>query len=248
MTGFVKLLGTGTCQLEPNRAASSVLINLDGLSVLFDMGRGVAHRLVEAGLRQDDLRHVVFSHFHPDHLSDLIPYLHAASWSPSDPRNEDLHLWGPPGLEQQMKRLLGLFEGRALNGGNFTVHIHEVSQEELLIEGRSFDWVSLPPAGNHGLGFRFSNVRVGLTGDSFFHKEEIAFLSRLDMAIIDSGHLKDEEIVELAVQSGVSVMVCSHLYRELNIDELNQRACERGYEGIIRSGFDGEVVLPSLDQ
>ena len=87
------LLGTGTCQLEDGRAASSVLVELDGLRLLFDCGRGIAARLAELGYRQDQLRHVVVSHFHADHVSDLIPLLQAGSWSRSDPRSARATRW-----------------------------------------------------------------------------------------------------------------------------------------------------------
>ena len=103
------LLGTGTCQLEDGRAASSVLVELDGLRLLFDCGRGVAARLAGLGYRQDQLRHVVVSHFHADHVSDLIPLLQAGSWSHTDPRGRDLHLWGPPGLRRLLDGWLELF-------------------------------------------------------------------------------------------------------------------------------------------
>ena len=52
------LLGTGTCQLQEHRAASSVLIELADLRLVFDFGRGVATRLAALGLRQDDVAHV----------------------------------------------------------------------------------------------------------------------------------------------------------------------------------------------
>ncbi|MEE8278853.1 MAG: MBL fold metallo-hydrolase, partial [Thermoanaerobaculia bacterium] len=86
MSDRLLLLGTGTCQLEAERTASSVLIELGDLRLVYDFGRGVTRRLAQLDLRQDEIEHVVISHFHPDHVSDLIPYLHAASHSPIDPR------------------------------------------------------------------------------------------------------------------------------------------------------------------
>ena len=83
------LLGTGTCQLEDGRTASSALIELDDLRLVFDCGRGVAARLAELGYRQDQLPHIVISHFHADHVSDLVPLMQAGSWSRTDPRNRD---------------------------------------------------------------------------------------------------------------------------------------------------------------
>ena len=51
----ITLLGTGTCQIEFERRASSVLIQLDALPVLFDCGHGVVQRLLEAGISHNDV-------------------------------------------------------------------------------------------------------------------------------------------------------------------------------------------------
>lgn len=234
------LLGTGTCQLEPGRAASSVLVELPDLRLVFDLGRGVADRLVAHGLRQDDVEHLVLSHFHPDHLSDLVPYLHAAAWSRIDPRSRDLHVWGPEGVEVQLGRLLSLFEARTLRRDDWRVVVHEVTDGGIEIAGHRFGFHPLPPAGNHGLRLEALGRVAALTGDSSFHDAEVALLAGAELAVIDSGHLSDDEIVELAVASGAERIVCSHLYRELDLAELAARAAGRGYRGELVAGRDGD--------
>lgn len=233
------LLGTGTCQLEAGRMASSVLIELAGVTVVFDFGRGIAQRLVEHGRRQDDVRQVVLSHFHPDHLSDLVPYLHAACWSRIDPRSADLDIWGPPGLEVQLMRMLSLFEAGTLTRPQFRVRLRERAAGSFEIEGHRFESASLPPAGNHGLSFEVGARRCALTGDSSFHGAEVEFLAGADLAVIDAGHLEDGEIVELAARSQARRIVCSHLYRELDIVELARRAAAAGFRGELLAGADG---------
>ena len=83
--------------------------------------------------------------------------------------------------------------------------------------------------------------RYALTGDSSFHQEEIDFLAGRELAVIDSGHLSDEEIVELAARTQARRLVCSHLYRELDAAALNARAAEAGYTGELIVGEDGMV-------
>lgn len=238
------LLGTGTCQIEPQRAASAVLVEMADLRLVFDFGHGVAARLAGLGLRQDDVEHVVLSHFHPDHLSDLVPYLHGASWSPTDPRHRDLHVYGPIGLEVQLMRLLSLFGPDTLvRREHFRVVLHEVRGEEIQLQGRDgrrhdFVYGDLPPASNHGLKWTYGGKTSVLTGDSSFHEQEVELLRGVDLAVIDSGHLTDDEIVELAVQSGAGRIVCSHLYRELDAAALGARAAGRGFAGEILVGRD----------
>lgn len=236
----ITLLGTGTCQLLESRIASSVLVELPGLTLVYDFGRGVATRLAGLGFRQDDIEHVVLSHFHADHVSDLIPYLHAATHSRIDPRRRDLHVYGPPELEARMAALFSFFRpGELVDDSRYRVHLHEVASNRLEIAGRRFDWVELPPAGNRGLAFEHDGVRCALTGDSGFHDAEVEFLRDAACAVFDSGHLSDDEIVELAARTGVPRLVASHLYRELGRKELMERARARGYSGELVVGEDG---------
>jgi ribonuclease BN (tRNA processing enzyme) len=233
------LLGTGTCRLEPDRAASAVLVDTGTMRLVFDFGRGVATRLVTLGLTQDDLGHVVLSHYHPDHLSDLIPYLQAGNYSPDDPRGRDLHVYGPPGLGAVMRSIVHLVgEGDLFGQERFRVHTHELGPGRHPIGGHPFRFTDLPPAGNQGLRFDLAGTRCALTGDSHFHDGEVAFLRDADLAVIDSGHLTDDEIVRLLVDSRVQRVVCSHFYRELDIAALEAGARSLGWTGSLEAGRD----------
>ena len=234
----ITLLGTGTCQIEFERRASSVLIQLDALSVLFDCGHGVVQRLLELGVQHNELNHIVVSHFHPDHVSDLIPFLHAGAWSRRNPRTTDLHIYGPPGIQRIIDGFRNIFGISGLQQPTYDILVHEVAGEHFSIGSYEFDFISLPPAGNHGLRFAWRDRHYAITGDSYFHEHEITFLTKVDLAIIDSGHLEDDEIVQLAAASQAKTIVCSHLYREINAPDLQTLAEKAGYEGTILVGRD----------
>lgn len=234
------LLGTGTCQLEDGRTASSALIELDGLNLLFDCGRGVAAQLAAHGIRQDDLGHVIVSHFHADHVSDLVPLMQAGSWSRTDPRRRDLHIWGPRGLKRLVEGWLELYGADSLvNPDGYRLELHEIDPGPFTIEGHELESASLPPAGNQGLGFSVGGRRYALTGDSDLHRQEIDFLTGRELAVFDAGHLSEDEIVELAAATQVPRLVCSHLYAPLDAASLNARAAKKGYRGELVVGEDG---------
>ncbi len=233
MGAKLTILGTGTCQIQGNKIASSVFLEIDDTRLVYDFGRGVTQRLGELGLKQDDLRDIVISHFHPDHVSDLIPFLHAASWSKIDPRKAELNIYGPTGVQAFFERLTDLFKPDELVRNTYKVTVHEIKEAQFTIGAQVFDFVALPPANNHGLKFVFNNKTYALTGDSHFHVQEINFLKLVDLAVVDSGHITDEEIVELAVKSRAKMIVCSHQYRELKEKELNRQARDVGYHGRI---------------
>ncbi|MBE3560395.1 MAG: ribonuclease Z [Ktedonobacteraceae bacterium] len=235
---LLTLLGTGTCQIEFERRASSALLELDGTRLLFDCGHGVVQRLLEAGVRHNQLHHIVLSHFHPDHVSDLVPFMQAGAWSRRDPRTTDLHIYGPAGVRTVIDGLMTVFHANSFQQPSYTVVVHEITEEAFEIEDKRFEFMSLPPAGNHGLRFTWQGRRYALTGDSYFHEEEIAFLKDVDLAVIDSGHIEDAEIVALAIASQARCIVCSHLYRELDEAALQTQARHGGYTGTILVGQD----------
>jgi ribonuclease BN (tRNA processing enzyme) len=240
------LLGTGTCQIEHERRASSVLLELDHTHILFDCGHGVVQRLLEVGVPHHQVKHIVLSHFHSDHVSDLIPLLQAGAWSRRDPRTSDLHIYGPAGVKRLIDGLFQLFGPNSFQQPTYTIVVHEITEGEREftigpigpISSHPFEFLSLPPAGNHGLRFRWRGRRYALTGDSYFHAEEIAFLEHVDLAVIDSGHIEDHEIVDLAVASQAHTIVCSHLYREIDAKRLQVEAKLKGYQGTILVGRD----------
>lgn len=238
--GKITLLGTGTCQVQSHRMASSVLIELPNLRLVYDMGRGIVQRLLaDLKFKNNDIEHIVISHFHPDHASDLIPFLQAASWSRTDPRSYVLHLYGPMDMRDHFDKLLKLYLNPTnLNKDTFKVVVHEIKGNNFRINDCNFIFFELPPANNHGLKFEFNARIYAITGDSDFHSQEIEFLKNVDLAIIDAGHPSDEEIVELAVKSQAKVITCSHLYRELDEKALNKQAKEKGYRGKLIVGED----------
>ncbi|GHO83503.1 MBL fold metallo-hydrolase [Dictyobacter formicarum] len=232
------LLGTGTCQIEYERRASSVLLELDQTPILFDCGHGIAQRLLEVGVRHHQLSHIILSHFHPDHVSDLIPILQAGAWSQRDPRGSDLHIYGPAGVQRLIDGLMQLFGPRSFQQPGYQVLVHEITTERFSIGNYHFEFLSLPPAGNHGLRFQWGNKTYAITGDSHFHAQEIDLLKNSDLAIIDAGHISDAEIVELAVATQARHIICSHLYRTLDGPQLQHEARQRGYNGTLQVGYD----------
>lgn len=67
----ITLLGTGSPMPDPNRAGPATLITGGGEQYLVDAGRGVLMRLAAAMSGPGQLRAVLLTHLHSDHLTDL---------------------------------------------------------------------------------------------------------------------------------------------------------------------------------
>ena len=231
MAQSVTLLGTGTCEIRADRMSTSALVELGNVSFVFDMGRGTTQRLSELALTNDDICHVLISHFHPDHVSDLIPFLQCGAWSRVDPRTQDLHIYGPPGIVKLVNGFYDLLSKEALVKDTYEVHVHELEAGTFFIEGHELEYVALPGSGNHGVIFTCNEKRYGLSGDATEVEPLIAFLKRVEVGVIDAGHLTDDEIVRAAAQSNTPTIICSHIYRELDLAALASVARNEGFSG-----------------
>lgn len=241
MSNLITLLGTGTCQLQIHRRASGTLVELDDLTFLFDIGRGVAQRLFEHGVKQDDLQHIVLSHFHPDHWSDLVSWVQAGIWSRIDKRTAPLHIYAPIPVKEKIAGMIDVF-GLHRHKGLFDIIVYEIDEHTFEIAGKTFHSTYLHHAENRGLKFEYQGKTYAFTGDSDVHDTLIEFLTDVDVAIIDAGHPSDEEIIKLAVQTQVKEMYLSHLYREIDQSSIQAQAEERGYTGRMIVAEDGMEI------
>ncbi len=231
-------MGTGTCQIEKDRMASSILIEVDTVKVVFDFGRGASQRIYELSLTQDDIQHIVISHFHPDHISDLIPFLHAGLYSLSDRRSKDLNIYGPKGIEEVIGRIFDIVGRDDIKSAGFKINIHEITDRRFIIGDHEFRFDRLSHDNNHGLKYMRDGEIYAFTGDIAFDEKEIGFLRGADFAVVNVGYLRDEDIIELSVLTQVKTIVCSHLYRDLDEDRLNSMAKKKSYIGRIIIGKD----------
>lgn len=223
MKNKLTIVGSGTCNLVPEKAAASVLIEVRNTRLVYDFGRGVAIRLTEHGLKQDDIEHIFLSHFHPDHVSDLYSFLQAASWSQIDARTRDLTIYGPPGVKAFTDKMFAVFGQEELSR-TFSISVVEVD-DTLTIAGQTFKVVDL----HHSFGLRLNGVAIA--GDANVNDDLIRLLGGARVGVFDAGHISNEEICEVAVRTQATQLICSHQYRPLDEKLLNKIARNKGFTG-----------------
>lgn len=72
MTTTVTLTGTGVPHPSAGRAGAGVLVSCGDVHLQFDAGRGTVVRLADAGLSPADLTAQFITHYHSDHVVDLV--------------------------------------------------------------------------------------------------------------------------------------------------------------------------------
>lgn len=85
----VTLTGTGVPHAAPGRAGAGVLVRHGGTALQFDAGRGTVLRMVEAGITPTQLTALFVTHYHSDHVVDLVDVV-LTRWV-----QENLHKAGP---------------------------------------------------------------------------------------------------------------------------------------------------------
>lgn len=92
----LQILGSGGPRMTRDRASAGNLVWINGrATILVDAGGGTYRRFGETGARPDDLSLMLFTHFHPDHVSDLP----ALFWSIDPERKTPLPISGPSGTD-----------------------------------------------------------------------------------------------------------------------------------------------------
>src|ERR1700760_3656490 len=100
------LLGTGTPTPSLARACAGYLIEAGGDRIVFDLGFGAYHRLLELSVPTTRLSHVFFSHHHYDHMGDYARLV-LTRWDQGAGKVPDLKIYGPPPLRLITDRLFG---------------------------------------------------------------------------------------------------------------------------------------------
>ena len=71
------ILGSGNAVPTKHRSSSAYLLEASGVHFLIDAGSGTVRRLLEHEYHLGGINHILLTHTHPDHISDLVPLLHA---------------------------------------------------------------------------------------------------------------------------------------------------------------------------
>lgn len=134
MTFEMTLLGTGSPLPSGNRCGAGTLLVSGGDMLLIDCGWGAARRLIATGVPLGELRTIVFTHMHSDHITDL-PDLMMMRWTLGGAM-EPLTVYGPEGTREAVEgfraglnpdvRYRFAHHGEKLSRDGIEVVVHEV--------------------------------------------------------------------------------------------------------------------------
>ena len=239
----IRLIGTGTCVPRLKRRGPSTLFRGDGAVVLADIGLGSLHGLLKAGVSHRDVTHLILTHLHPDHTSELLAFLFAANYDP-EPREAPLVIAGGLGVREFMDRLQTLY-GHWVEAVGYHREIVELDPGRNIKAGKiaiEAGAASHTPASISYSLTSPSGAKVVITGDTAYDAKLAKFAGNADLLVADAsfpeggvgaGHMSAAECARLAREAWVGLLVLSHIYPDAEDVDMPQ----------IREAAGCEVIL-----
>ncbi len=237
----VTILGSGTCVPSLDRSACAVLMRTGDNNLVFDTGPGTMRRLLEAGVLVSDVSHLFFSHFHPDHTGELVPFLFSSKY-PENIRKKNLILCGGPGFVNFYHQLKSVYhEWIDVSGLLDLVEFGHTPGETHLFDGFT---VSVTPVAHspESLAYKVTTpegASVVYSGDTDDSENLIALSQNADLLICESalpdsmkvpGHLTPSYAGRIAARANVKQLVLTHFYPECETVDIFQQ-CRKTYSG-----------------
>ena len=239
----VTILGSGTCVPSLKRSSCSVLMRTDDNNLLFDSGAGTMKRLLEAGVEIFDVSFIFYSHFHPDHTGELVPFLFSNKYPDGSRRKKPLTLLAGNGLLKFYENLK-LVYGHWIELDSDLLKIIELDNTNH--DMRQFDDFkveSIPVEHNpESIAYRITGPdgqSVVYSGDTDFSDNLVMLSKDADLLICESalpdelkvkGHLTPSLAGEIAKRANVRKLVLTHFYPECDQVDV-EKECRKTYSG-----------------
>lgn len=237
------LLGSGTILSRGEQACSSIFIRKKNTTILVDCRIGSFMRLKKLGIPPTEIDFIFMTHFHPDHMADLVPLLFYLANSPV-PLTKTLHLWGPPGLIQLVSTFHTIY-GEWLETPAYLVH--ELSASPIITDAFILEWKKVLHSKQAvGYRFNFQGKIISVSGDSGYCPALVDLCASADLAILEcsfpdelekTGHLTPGLVAKIADQAQVKQLIITHLYPE-NHPQTALAIIQKFYSGPVTVGND----------
>jgi ribonuclease BN (tRNA processing enzyme) len=200
-------------------------------------------RLLEAGVEVFEVSFVFYSHFHPDHTGELVPFLFSNKYPDGSRRKIPLTLAAGKGFIEFFENLK-LVYGHWIELGPDLLNIVELDSSDYdMRRFNDFKVESLPVEHNpESIAYRITGSdgeSVVYSGDTDFSENLVILSKDADLLICESalpdglkvsGHLTPSLAGEIARRANVRKLVLTHFYPECDQADI-EKECRKAYEG-----------------
>ena len=224
------VLGAGTIIPTRERFGSSILLETSLGGILLDIGPGTIEKLKRIRYDLETINRILITHFHIDHVSDLLPFLKMRGLSRKSYGRfkEPLDIYGPRGLNDFIEDLLvkNRFLSYLMNLDVLRdVRLHECWDGVVAADER-LEIRSVPVEHFNGVAYRIrvDGIDLVYSGDTVPDERLIRLAENVDVLIHEcsypSGqklgkHTSDEELIEIVSRIRPRITIAIHLYPEM---------------------------------
>ena len=233
------ILGSGTGIPSLKRCSPGMVLVSGDSKTLIDSGHGILRRMLEVGITYQDIDLLLYTHTHPDHVSELVPILFACKYGDL-PRERDLICVGGPGFRQYFNQIEKAY-GHWIEPELYRLTINETSEKPIFFQGMTI--FSKPMAHiSESVGYRIEfkdGKSIALSGDTDYCKNIIDLAFGVDLLVLEcsfpdekkaEGHLTPSLAGRIGLETRCKRLLLTHLYPICDqFDILNQ--CQQVYQG-----------------
>lgn len=248
-------LGTGTISPYSLRNPSSYFMNIGNKKILIDYGPGIYRKLISLGINPLEVDYIFITHFHTDHIVDLISFLFAKKYTILKTAHVTTIL-GHPALLDFIKNIESILR----------TSLDELKSVQLKtiqpggkgsFENFSFQAVSMMHKPESlGYLFELDNITVGFTGDTDLNDNLSYLFTQSDILIMEcsnhennpvDGHLNPRKIEQFLTEneekfSKHKKLYLTHLYPEVENSKILKKLIMK-YNNIFLSYDDLKIKL-----
>ena len=237
------ILGSGTCVPSLTRGSPSLLIWVGNKWILFDSGSGTLTRLLKAGVTYNDIDQLCYTHTHPDHTADLVPYLFACNYGDA-PRKRELQIIAGKGFRRFFDNLRQVYHPW-MEPQQYQLHLSEMEADRLDFEGFSLTTKPMKHM-EASVGYRVETENgksITISGDTDYCRNIVDLAKGTDLLVLEcsfpnhhkvAGHLTPQVAGQIAREADCKKLLLTHFYP----------VCDQ-YDiiGECRETYAGELIL-----
>ncbi len=188
----VHLIGTGGPELTPTRQGMSTLVEANGQTLTFDVGRGALQNIYLSRIDPRGVTKIFLTHLHSDHIEGL-PAVWMTPWFMFG-RKPGLEIWGPQGTQQMVNGMRMMYGHDVEHRANPTfkreyldITVHEISEGVVYNDG-GVKVTAFPVEhddGNPAFGYRIDAVgrSILLSGDTTYSENVVKYGMNDDLIV-----------------------------------------------------------------
>lgn len=238
------ILGSGTGIVTARRGSSGYLVRVKDKNILIDSGSGTLKKLAESSSSFKEIDYAIYTHFHPDHILDLISLLFALRIPSNDDKAKSLTIIGPYGMENLYQNLVRDFNN-FIEPRGYDLVIKELADDN--VDFKDFKISScLVKHLDNSIAYRIESKdgrTLAYSGDTDYCKSMVELAKKVDVLLLEcsypkhikvEGHLNATLAGKIARESNCKRLILTHLYPICDeYDVLDQ----------CREEFSGDIIL-----